>query len=339
MPIRVLIVDDSPTIRAIIKQVLRTDKDILVVGEAADPFEAREAIKALSPDVITLDVEMPRMSGMEFLEKLMRLRPMPVIMVSSLTNTGAEKAIEALALGAVDCIGKPTSNTAGAAFLELPEKIKAAAQARTDALPPKVQAPARPNAFKPNGNVVVIGSSTGGVDALMRLIGSFPENCPPTLITQHMPGGFTRSFAARLDQNCAPRVCEATDGAPLETGQIYLAPGGSRHLTLSGRHRKTCSLTEGGLVNGHCPSVDELFHSAAVLGEKVVGVILTGMGRDGAVGAKAIRDSGGAMIGQDERTSVVYGMPKVAYELGGIQQQLPLGMIAGAILDRCEDRR
>jgi two-component system, chemotaxis family, protein-glutamate methylesterase/glutaminase len=338
MPIRVLIVDDSPTIRALIKRALRADNEIIVVGEAGDPYEAREAIKALSPDVVTLDVEMPKMTGIEFLEKIMRLRPTPVIMVSTLTHAGADKAVEALAMGAVACIGKPASIAAENAFHELPEMIREAAAAKVDnmsALPvPAVQR----EKFEPNGRTVVIGSSTGGVEALMQIITAFPKNCPPTLITQHMPSGFTRSFAARLNQNSAATVAEATDGAPLETGKIYLAPGGSSHLTISGRHRKTCSLTPGPLISGHCPSVDELFHSASALGDQAVGVILTGMGRDGADGMLAMRKSGAATIGQNKQSCVVYGMPKVAFELGGVQQQLPLSGIANAILEKCEAR-
>lgn len=326
--VRVLIVDDSATIRGIISNVLGRDPDIEVVGSAGDPLEARDAIKQLNPDVITLDVEMPKMSGIEFLERIMRLRPMPVLMVSTLTQAGAATSLQALELGAIDCVGKPD-------FEGLAEKVKAAARARVRSL---AQAPrsAPIQNYRPGSKILAIGSSTGGVEALHTLLSTFPANCPPTIITQHMPPTFTASFAARLDKLCAPTVQEATDGAPIVPGRVYLAPGGSAHLEVRGGATPCCRLVEGPPVNGHRPSVDVLFHSVCrTYGRRAVGVILTGMGRDGALGLKAMRETGASTIGQDEASCVVYGMPKAAFELGAVQRQLSLGAIAGAALDSC----
>jgi two-component system chemotaxis response regulator CheB len=334
----VLVVDDSLTMRSIVSAALQSDPDIEVVGTAGDPLQAREAIKALNPDVITLDIEMPNMNGLEFLEKIMRLRPMPVIMISTLTQQGADASIRALELGAFDCVGKPSAGvTAAEAFADLPAKVKAAKrsrprQANTSARP----APATNQRFEPNGRIVAIGSSTGGVEALLTIISRFPANCPPTVITQHMPATFTGSFAQRLDRFSGAKVAEAKEGSPLLPGHIYLAPGGATHLEVSGSASFRCRLRDGGLVNGHRPSVDRLFESVSTnVGDNVVGVILTGMGRDGAQGLLTIRQAGGATIGQDETSSVVYGMPRVAHEIGAVERQLPLSKIAGEILRLC----
>ncbi|KAF0182614.1 MAG: chemotaxis response regulator protein-glutamate methylesterase [Hyphomonadaceae bacterium] len=335
--VRVLVVDDSPTMRGLISAALRADPDIEVVGGAGDPLEAREAIKRLNPDVITLDVEMPKMSGVEFLEKIMRLRPMPVIMVSTLTSAGAETALRALEIGAFDCVGKALDGPQKDAFAGLPEIVKAAAKAHvrasTDARPAALQR----TSFAPDNKIVAIGASTGGVEALLTVLSSFPENCPPTVITQHMPANFTRSFAVRLDRTCKPRVSEAVDGALLREGQVYLAPGGETHLEVSrSGGGLACRLTRDDLVSGHRPSVDVLFRSvAASVGPRGVGAILTGMGRDGAAGLKAMRDAGGHTFGQDEGSCVVYGMPRAAFEDGAVIRQLPLGRIGDAILDKC----
>jgi two-component system chemotaxis response regulator CheB len=326
--IKVLVVDDSPTMRGVISTVLQRDPEIVVIGEASDPYEARDAIKMLAPDVITLDVEMPRMSGVQFLERLMRLRPMPVIMVSTLTQAGADITLKALEIGAFDCVGKPD-------FHGLPEKVKAAAVARVRPAS-GARTYSRSASYHPSDHVLAIGSSTGGVEALIALLGAFPENCPPTLITQHMPASFTRSFAARLDRECAPTVCEATDGAPLDIGRIYLAPGGEAHLEARGGARPSCILRRSEPVNGHRPSVDVLFESVArAFGSRAVGVILTGMGRDGARGLLAMRQAGGRTLGQDENSCVVYGMPKAAHELGAVEQQMSLSQIGHAALDLC----
>lgn len=326
--VRVLIVDDSPTIRGVISNVLGRDPEIEVIGCAGDPLEAREAIKELNPDVITLDVEMPKMSGIEFLERIMRLRPMPVIMVSTLTQAGAAISLQALEIGAVDCVGKPD-------FDGLAEKVKAAARARVRAFTPRPAAAPLQN-YRPGSKLLAIGSSTGGVEALHTLLSSFPANCPPTVITQHMPPTFTSSFAARLDKLCAPTVQEATDGAPILPGHIYIAPGGGAHLEVLGGASPRCRLSEGPTVNGHRPSVDVLFNSVCrAYGRRAVGVIMTGMGRDGAAGLKAMRDSGASTIGQDEASCVVYGMPKVAFEMGAVERQISLNNIGRAVLDLC----
>lgn len=326
---RVLIVDDSATIRGLIISALSVDPEIEVIGTAGDPIEARAAIKELNPDVITLDVEMPKMSGIEFLEKIMRLRPMPVIMVSTLTQAGAAASIDALALGAFDCVGKPD-------FEDLVDKVKTAARAQVRVAGDSRASVPRAAGYRPANKVIAIGSSTGGVEALMQVLAPFPENCPPTVITQHMPASFTASFAARLDRMCAPKVQEASDGAPLLPGLVYIAPGGAAHLEVVGGLQPRCKLREGAPVNGHRPSVDVLFDSVvATYGRRAVGVILTGMGRDGAAGLLAMRTAGAKTIGQDEVTSVVYGMPKSAFEAGAVERQLPLGEIGQAALDLC----
>ncbi len=331
--IRVLVVDDSATMRGLISNTLNQDPGIEVVGTAADPLEAREAIKALNPHVITLDVEMPNMNGLDFLEKLMRLRPTPVVMVSTLTVRGAEATLTALELGAVDCLAKPATGGPNA-FDELAEKVKLAAQSRPRARPAAREAAARPTkAYAPDGRILAIGSSTGGVEALMTIVAHLPENCPPTVITQHMPATFTRSFADRLNRACAAEVAEAYDGAPLSPGRVYLAPGGEAHLSIEGAAQLRCRVSPGDLVCGHRPSVDVLFSSVArTARSRAVGVILTGMGRDGAQGLLAMREAGAGTLGQDEATSVVYGMPKSAHEAGAVGRQLPLEKIGPEIL-------
>ena len=330
--IRTLIVDDSTTMRALIRSVLSTAPDITVVGEAGDAMQARLAIKALDPDVVTLDVEMPNMNGLEFLDRIMRLRPTRVVMCSSLTQRGAETALRALEIGAVDCVAKPSGPVGD--FDGIVEKVRAASLARLRVpgdgprLSPPPSAP-----FTPDGKVVAIGSSTGGVEALLAVLSGFPANCPPVLITQHMPASFTRRFAERLDKVCAPTVLEATDGAQLAAGRVYLAPGGAQHLQLDCRDGRRCRLVDGPAVNGHRPSVEVLFRSvAAGAGKRAVGVILTGMGGDGAAGLLAMRQAGARTLGQDEATSIVYGMPKMAFEAGAVERQIPLSRIAGEIL-------
>jgi two-component system chemotaxis response regulator CheB len=327
--IRTLIVDDSATMRALIAATLRRDPAITVVGQASNPHEARTAIKALNPDVVTLDVDMPGMDGLEFLEKLMRLRPMPVVMISTLTARGAETTLKALALGAVECVQKPQR---GEGFDNLSGAIHIAASARVRAIgDTRPSAPAAP--FRGEGMLVGIGASTGGVEALTSVLPCFPANCPPTLVTQHIRPAFTKSLAVRLDRMCAATVTEAKDGTPLEPGHLYLAPGGDAHLVITGSGPWRCSLQHGPPANGHCPSVDLLFTSLAQhAGRRAVGAILTGMGRDGAQGLLAIRERGGRTLGQDAESCVVYGMPRAAFEIGAVDAQVPLREMASRIL-------
>ncbi len=327
--VRVLVVDDSATIRGLLTSTLSRDPEIEVVGGAGDPIEAREMIKTLNPDVLTLDVEMPKMSGIEFLEKIMRLRPMPVIMVSTLTQAGASVSIDALAMGAFDCVGKPN-------FDEVVEKVKAAARARVRPVSDKPRPAVRRDNYRPSSKVLAIGSSTGGVEALCTMLADFPENCPATIITQHMPPTFTASFASRLDRMCKPVVAEASDGAPIQPGHIYIAPGGDRHLTIQDGLQPRCKLVEGPPMSGHRPSVDMMFNSVVqTYGARSVGVILTGMGRDGAEGLKRMRTAGAHTLGQDESSCVVYGMPKVAFEIGAVERQFSLERIGDAALELC----
>ncbi|MBB4143324.1 two-component system chemotaxis response regulator CheB [Rhizobium rhizoryzae] len=333
MPARVLVVDDSPTMRGLITAVLNKDPDVSVIGQAGDAHEARAAIKQLNPDVVTLDIEMPNMNGLEFLEKIMRLRPMPVIMVSTMTHQGANATLAALEIGAFDCVSKPVPGDVRP-FGDLAEKVKAAARSNRGRVQTMHAPSVSPAAeYRVGRKIVAIGSSTGGVEALITVLQKFPQNCPPTVITQHMPPTFTKSFAERLNRICAPVVQEATDGARLEIGKIYLAPGGDRHLQVVNPSAPSCRLVEREPVNGHRPSVDVLFDSVAELaGRNAVGVILTGMGRDGASGLLKMRNAGARTLGQNERTCVVYGMPRVANDIGAVEQQLPLGAIGEEIL-------
>jgi two-component system chemotaxis response regulator CheB len=342
---RVLIVDDSPTMQMVLTQILAQDPQLEVVGTALDPHQARAAIKELDPDVITLDVEMPNLNGLDFLERLMRLRPMPVVMVSSLTLRGAETSLRALELGAFDCVGKPALNDPQAAE-DLCGVIRVAARRKQNMRPPAAAAPAplRKVALTcdpAEDRLIAIGASTGGVEALISVLDAFPERCPPTVITQHMPALFTKPFAARLDRLCAPRVQEAWHGAPVEPGTIYVAPGGKAHLTVRGKPGALrCHLVESELVNGHRPSVDVLFSSvAAATGAHSAGIILTGMGQDGARGLLAMRQSGAITLGQSEDSCVVYGMPKVAFTIGAVQKQSSLQNIAGDLFAALKETR
>ena len=335
-PIRALIIDDSATMRAILKAELERDPEIAVVGAAGNPLAAREAIKTLAPDVLTLDLNMPGMDGLSFLEKLMRLRPMPVVVVSSDVGCGSAASVEALALGAADWFAKPSDGTRPEAYDGLRERVRKAVVTSGQARGTEAHRPHPSAAYVPNGRIVAIGASTGGVDALMTLLSRFPANCPPTVVTQHMPGSFTGSFAARLDSNCAARVSEAANGSPLQPGRIYLAPGSEAHLEVIGRDAHLCRLRVDPPVSGHRPSVDVMFGSLARLGVPAVGVILTGMGEDGAEGLLAMRRAGARTFGQDAATSLVYGMPRAAFERGAVEKQLPLTRMAKAVLDACD---
>ncbi len=335
--IRVLVVDDSATMRSLIREVLLSDPAIEVAGEASGAHEARAAIKALNPDVITLDVEMPKMNGLEFLDKIMRLRPTPVIMVSSETASGASATIKALEIGAFDCVAKPGPGEVNAFAQTLTGKVRAASIARArfadrDKSAGQMALPVVDD-YSSDGRLVAIGASTGGVEAISAILSEFPENCPPTLITQHMPPVFTKSFAERLDRRCKPNVSEAQDGAILLPGTVYLAPGGMKHLAVSPAAPYRCQLRAGDLVNGHRPSVDVLMTSVAkAASANALGVILTGMGRDGAEGLLAMRRAGARTLSQDEASCLIYGMPKAAFELGGAEMQVPLNRIASEIL-------
>lgn len=346
-PITVLIVDDSALIRKLFREMLSQEPDIEVVGTAVDAQDARALIKQLNPQVLTLDIEMPGMDGLSFLEKVMSLRPMPVIMVSTLTQKGAGETIRALETGAVDYISKPlgtqTTNTLGSLREELAAKVRAAAQANV--APRGADAPGAPKPlrFAPSATcpkVIAIGSSTGGVEALRDIFLQLPANSPPLVMTQHMPEQFTPSFAARLNTLSQVQVAEAYDGAVLKSGQAWLAPG-SRHVRVVREGRElVCRLSDGPPVSGHRPSVDVLFDSVAeAVGAQAVGVILTGMGKDGAQGMLKMRQAGAYTVGQSQNSCVVYGMPKAAMALGGVVSELPLADIAAHLLQYCEQER
>ncbi len=339
--LRVLVVDDSALVRQMMTAILAHDPTIEVVGAAADPYSAWDRIQRLNPDVITLDVEMPRMDGLTFLEKLMRARPMPVVMVSSLTERGCDTTLRALELGALDFVTKPKIDVArgtGDLAAEIVAKVKAAGGAKIHPRPPsapeKAAAPAaRPAAFKGTYKVVAIGASTGGTEALREVLCALPSDAPGIVIVQHMPEKFTRAFADRLDGLARIRIAEARDGERVLPGHALLAPG-NYHMELirSGAdYQVRVSTSEP--VNRHRPSVDVLFHSCArSAGPNAVGVILTGMGDDGARGLLAMRSAGARTVAQDEATSVVFGMPKEAIAMGAAEFIEPLPRIAQAAL-------
>ncbi|MDB5473630.1 MAG: chemotaxis response regulator protein-glutamate methylesterase [Devosia sp.] len=338
MSIKVLVVDDSALIREVLTRMLMREGDIDVVGTATDPIEAREKIKALNPDVVTLDIEMPNMNGLEFLEKLMRLRPTPVIMVSTLTRKGASETLLALELGAVDFVAKPGAGFAGGidSFgAELREKIRAAAKSdvrgRSASRAEAPRVPVR-TAAAPAGALIAIGASTGGVEAIRAVLTQMPADCPPILIAQHMPAGFTGRFAARLDELCALKVVEAEDRLVLQSGHAYVARGDFHLRVERSSGLLKCRLSQDDLASGHRPSVDVLFESVArVAGPLGVGAILTGMGRDGARGLKQMRDAGAYTVGQSQASALVYGMPRVAFEEGAVVEQAPVEAIAARL--------
>jgi two-component system chemotaxis response regulator CheB len=337
---RVLIVDDSALVRALLAEIVSAEPDMEVAGVARDPVEARSLVRELSPDVITLDVEMPKMNGLEFLERLMRLRPTPVVMISSVTQSGADATLRALELGAVDFVTKPRLGIAEGVHrtaAEIAAKVRAAARSRLRAPRPAASAPAPLSCAgaAARAKLICIGASTGGTEAVREMLEVFPADCPATLITLHMPPEFTRRFAARLDGLCRPKVKQAEDGERLLAGHAYVAPGGL-HLALKrGSSGYVVRVTDEPPVNRHRPSVDVLFDSAArQAGGDALGVLLTGMGKDGARGLLQMREAGAWTIAQDEATSVVFGMPREAIELGAARQVLPIGAIAGALFER-----
>ncbi|MGE0114161.1 MAG: chemotaxis response regulator protein-glutamate methylesterase [Steroidobacteraceae bacterium] len=350
---KVLIVDDSALVRQLLTEMLRSDPDLEVVGAATDPFAAREKIKTLNPDVITLDVEMPRMDGVTFLENLMRLRPTPVVMVSSLTQKGAEVTLRALELGAVDFVSKPTVDLAGTLHHyagELIAKVKMAAGANVHrrmtapvnaVIKPKLSADAvLPNQQKGSGmlrtteRIIAIGASTGGTEALRAVLSAMPPDAPAIVISQHIPAAFSKPFAERLDKSSAMSVCQAEDGQYILPGHAYVAPG-DRHLLLErDGARYLCRLSDGPPVNRHRPSVDVMFRSVAQkAGPNAVGVILTGMGDDGARGLKEMLEAGAHTLAQDEASSVVWGMPGSAVKLNACERVEPLSRIAQVMLE------
>ena len=344
MKIKVLIVDDSALIRGVMKEIINSQPDMEVVGVAPDPLVARELIKQTNPDVLTLDVEMPKMDGLEFLEKLMRLRPMPVVMVSSLTERGSEITMRALELGAVDFVTKPKMSIQSG-MLEytdlIAEKIRIAARARlrprappggAGQAPAPTLAPLR-NPFTSSEKLIIIGASTGGTEAIKDFLIQLPSDCPGILITQHMPEGFTRSFANRLDKLCKISVQEAEGGERVLPGHAYLAPGHSHLLLVRSGANYMTKLDQGPPVNRHRPSVDVLFNSAAIsAGKNAVGVILTGMGRDGAAGMLEMKKAGAYNVAQDEASCVVFGMPKEAIAIGATHDVGPLHQLPGRVM-------
>lgn len=339
-PIRVVIVEDSPTMRAILQARFEREDDIIVVGAAANAAEGRQMIRELDPDVVTLDVEMPGMNGLDFLEKIMALRPTPVIVVSGSTHEGAETTARALAIGAVGCYAK--SEGAGSYSFDdqgkLADLIRDASKVRfvTRPAPPPPPAPPRTSTAPRNPalverpRLIAVGSSTGGVEALQVLLGGFPVDCPPTVVVQHISARFAPAVARTLDQSCPPKIVIAEPDLPLLDGHVYIAPGDDRHFTVGGRSGHLYQrLRRGEPVSGHLPSVDVLFHSVAELvGGAAVGILLTGMGTDGAEGLLALAQAGARTIAQDEATSTVFGMPRAAIALGAAGVVAPIGTIA-----------
>nr|WP_300307340.1 chemotaxis response regulator protein-glutamate methylesterase [Halomonas sp.] len=335
--IKVLCVDDSALIRNLLQEIIDAEPDMEVVAVAPDPLIARDLIKQHNPDVLTLDVEMPRMDGLDFLERLMRLRPMPVLMVSSLTQAGSEVTLRALELGAVDFIAKPSMGIRNGMLdyaEEITGRIRAAARSRPRQRPPSntpVTALAAP--MVSSEKLIIIGASTGGTEAIRQVLEPLPANSPAILITQHMPGGFTRSFAERLNRLCRITVKEAENGERVLPGHAYIAPG-DHHLELarSGANYIT-RLHDGPPVNRHRPSVDVLFRSAArCAGRNAVAALLTGMGKDGAAGLLEMRQAGAPTLAQDEQSCVVFGMPREAIALNAATEVTALDDIASRLI-------
>ncbi len=341
--IRVIVVDDSALVRKLLTEILSSDPELEVVATAADPYDAREKIRALNPDVLTLDVEMPKMDGVTFLRNLMRLRPMPVLMVSSLTERGADVTMAALECGAVDFVTKPKLDVMAGLQQDaqlLISRVKAAAKANLSRFkdgrvhaPPRLVQPAGTLKLRTTDQLIAIGASTGGTEAVAEVLRAFPPDAPGTLVAQHIPELFSRRWAERMNETCAVTVREAVDGEQVLLGHVYVAPGG-KHLRVgrSGAHFY-CRVTDDAPVNRHRPSVDVLFDSlVSSAGANATAALLTGMGADGAQGLKRLRLAGSPTIAQDEATSVVWGMPGEAVKLDAATDVLPLEQIAARLL-------
>lgn len=333
---RVLIVDDSASMRQLLRQSISADPRLTVVGEAANADEARQMMCQCTPDVLTLDAEMPGKSGLEFLDELMTYRPTPVVMFSSWIPRGSELGLEALSLGAVACLEKPVAPRLSISLRTLVETLVMAARAN-------VSRPRRPLAVAPvpfgvYDKVLMVGASTGGVEAIETLLSGFGRTCPATMITQHMPEVFLRNFAARLDQQFGFEVSLAVDGAALAQGRVLIAPGGDVHLELGSSAEPRVRLVPGPKVSGHCPSVDRMFLSGVPRASRIVAMLMTGMGRDGALGMKALRGAGAVTLGQSQDSCVVFGMPRAAGELAAVSEWVPLERFAERALASCRAR-
>lgn len=348
--IKVLIVDDSAVVRQMYKTLLESDPKIVVIGTANDPYIAAQKIQKERPDVITLDIEMPRMDGLTFLKKIMSQAPMPVIVISNQTQRGADVALKALEAGAVDVMAKPNLSNEleiNDSRITLIDKVRSAYYAKSsNGRSVARTSETRDHAPKTYSDTtfshqtyVAIGASTGGTEAIRNFLAALPANMPPILVVQHMPEKFTASFAKRLNEECALHVKEAEDGESVLSGNVYIAPGG-RHMSIRNLHGKVViKISEGELVNRHRPSVNVLFNSVAELkGKHAIGVILTGMGDDGATGMQAMHEKGAYTIAQDEATSVVYGMPYKAFLTGGVSKVLPLNEIAHEVCSKLTER-
>ncbi len=339
-PIRVLVVDDSPLIQKILSRGLSKDPALEVVGVAMDPYQARDLIVQLNPDVMTLDIEMPRMNGLEFLRRLIPNYPMPVIMVSTLSQEGAQITFDCLAAGAMDFVCKPSGGQSGdteSMLMDLRAKIRGVVRGHLTAPTAAASTTSAPTAVKIIGashKLIALGASTGGTEATRKVLRALPPQIPGMLIVQHMPPGFTKAYADRLNSECAIEVREAMHGDIIHPGLALIAPGG-QHLSVRrkvGEYQVICQ--PGEKVNWHCPSVDVLMDSVAIhAGKMATGIILTGMGNDGAKGLLAMRQAGARTMAQDEETSIVFGMPKVAYECGGAEQLYAIDRIAPNLLE------